>query len=736
MGVLTLGTSSSVSFDAPSIVHGGNGKSYSSTFTSANGSFARFYPGTDTYGVPGYFMLIASDNVSTEMIVRQSASDGHTQYGDTQYWGGSSGYGLLTSSGDGGRIYDIACNQNVTNSYFGGVTPTVSQVYDKVVSRYGNHQGFAIYTQWGGYPCVVKPGDDPNGIASCTVSGVGVDSNLYGQYDFTMTTGGTIFTPSSATSDEMFWAYILFGDPVIPTKLRFDVYINGRTEPAIDVRWSAVSRANDFSLQTTNALTSSYPVPIQDIPAMRPIKIDPNLQRYVMAETRFINNYNYGWSGSFSSQYLTECNKVTDSMPSSVVVDDYGVGVVNNLQLYLQFTHQANVLDQGIMTRGQMFRVNIPHANIENLSDITVEEVTNTAYENQFETEVVIHLSAPPNDIDDDPPEYPTGEDIDGDKPGPYPVPIPDFTPYIPTGFPGKSLLTKTYSMIDSVLQNLGTKLWTQSYFNVLKIQSNPIENVIAVKWFPFSISGTSEEIKIGDVLMGVNGEKIDNIYQFSTTPFRIESYYGTFLDCSPYTTIKLHLPYVGIVQLDAAEVWHRTLTIKYVVDLVTGDCVAFIIFDGVPFMNVSGKMGVDIPLTSSNRVQSEIRAAGQTISSVIGASAHLMGGDPIGAAGTAATGFLNIAGMDYTTQRASTHSPACVSYENRAIYIEYSHPATEVDTEGFKSLHGYPCHKFTTMNALGSGFVKADMRTKINIAMTSEENRMLEELMTQGVYI
>ena len=153
--------------------------------------------------------------------------------------------------------------------------------------------------------------------------------------------------------------------------------------------------------------------------------------------------------------------------------------------------------------------------------------------------------------------------------------------------------------------------------------------------------------------------------------------------------------------------------------------------------MEVRGNMGIDIPLTASNAMQVQLKQATMAMGAVAGAAGHLMAGDAAGAGVSAMSGALNIAGMDYQTQRTGAPSPVCSSFANHAIVVSIEHPLVSGATPsaGYKHLHGYPCHKYRTLSGL-SGFVQIDRRTDIQIAMTAEENRMLESLLTTGVFI
>ena len=55
--------------------------------------------------------------------------------------------------------------------------------------------------------------------------------------------------------------------------------------------------------------------------------------------------------------------------------------------------------------------------------------------------------------------------------------------------------------------------------------------------------------------------------------------------------------------------------------------------------------------------------------------------------------------------------------------------------SDGYKQAHGLPAHYYGKL-VKGSGFVKIDRRARINVAMTDEENHMLEQIMTSGFYV
>ena len=64
---------------------------------------------------------------------------------------------------------------------------------------------------------------------------------------------------------------------------------------------------------------------------------------------------------------------------------------------------------------------------------------------------------------------------------------------------------------------------------------------------------------------------------------------------------VSIYLPYVGIYQLDPTLVIGKTIKLKYVVDVITGACVAEIFVDGTLLYTFYGNEGCQIPFSLSN---------------------------------------------------------------------------------------------------------------------------------------
>ena len=526
---------------------------------------------------------------------------------------------------------------------------------------------------------------------------------------------------------------------ITPTRLTcyFDVYINGSDQPSIFANWTAGEELSPVTLVpevyfATDAVLSPEAWEIDIDGVMQPNTGLWNIQ----------SAGDYSYAGSLSTTYVSIMDAFSQYLNPISKITQWGFdGIPAHVYLYLRMDYGEQI--------GDLHRVQIAKDG----TPVDVE-IADSSYNATFYTVVRFHTGEPDYILPQDPETYPGGSNISGDGDGKYdPDNLPDidndFDPYEGIGFDGNAVLTKTYAVSAATLQNIGQKLWSQSYFDVLKIQSNPIENIIAVKHFPFAMTGAATNIQVGDVSFGINGDKVASVQVMDIGSVTYTGHFNSYLDLGPYVTIKINLPYIGLVQLDPADLYKCELSVKYYIDLVTGQCMARLTLDGIPYMTVFGQMGVDIPLTSSDRVQTELRAASAAVTAMAGSAGQVLSGNVGGGVVSGLSDALSIMGADYNSQRTSSQSPTCASYENHAVFLMIERPMSDavfVDggENGYKHLHGYPCHKYLSIkdpatnryNFKPGHFIQIERRTDIKIAGTSDENRMLEELLTSGVYV
>lgn len=293
----------------------------------------------------------------------------------------------------------------------------------------------------------------------------------------------------------------------------------------------------------------------------------------------------------------------------------------------------------------------------------------------------------------------------------------------------GIGVLTTTFKMTKDRLQQLGRFLWGSNIFdNFSLICNNPIENIISCKSIPLSLDGATQKIILGNVDTGVNGDKVANNFTSQTIgSIKINEKYNNFLDYAPYTNVIIYLPYVGFKELDTNLVMNKTLSISYTVDVITGGCLCQIQSDGVRLYEFNGNLGIDIPITASNRAQVE---AGY-ISSGIGIASSAASGNIVGAV----TSLINSAEAQYHYASTSSPNPMCVASTNRTCYVIIDRPTYQT-LKSFNHTRGKKCYLTKTINSL-KGYTICDEHIDLSgIRATESEKEELVRLLSGGFFV
>ena len=245
---------------------------------------------------------------------------------------------------------------------------------------------------------------------------------------------------------------------------------------------------------------------------------------------------------------------------------------------------------------------------------------------------------SPPYDPDDaggqDP--YDDGDD----------VPVPD----LPDMGLCDSGLLAIYTPSLAQMNLLGAYLWSQNFVDSLvkSVYANPIDVIIDIGLYPFNITpaGTKE------IIVGNRGSNVTSAYpasewyQFDCGTVDVKSVLNSCLDYTPYTKGYMYIPFCGVVPLDIDFVMDKTVGLKYNINLVTGQAVAYVTANGKVFQEYTCNMKSSIPLSQNNAARMWQSFLNVTIPLVVGGGASAIGGaagaigmDMMGSAATAGIG-------------------------------------------------------------------------------------------------
>ena len=313
----------------------------------------------------------------------------------------------------------------------------------------------------------------------------------------------------------------------------------------------------------------------------------------------------------------------------------------------------------------------------------------------------------------------------------------------------GSALLTTSYSLTVSEAHSFGSWLWSSTMIdNIHLVNNNPIENIVACKLFPFSVTGSEESIQLGNVTSNVTGQKLaENVAR--TFPMnggkaiQVPKYYSStnvyggkyaYLDNAPFTSCRIYLPYLGIKELDASEVLGKDLYIKYYVDLVTGMCRAVIQTDKRSLYVFDGQIGQDVPITASNRAQVEVGYITGGLQSATQIAMGAMTGNVFGLI-SGINGAINTATNQYHSETRGTPTPCNSRFDSQIAYIIVDRPDLPNIPSKFAHQNGRICNKTLTISNL-SGYTELDNTVDLSgIQCTDTERSELLTILSSGFY-
>lgn len=320
------------------------------------------------------------------------------------------------------------------------------------------------------------------------------------------------------------------------------------------------------------------------------------------------------------------------------------------------------------------------------------------------------------------------------DPTNPNPEPDPsDPSPTLPiiAGVHASKMMS-IYNPTDGEVDDLGAFLWVDNIIEQIRlIFQDPMDGIISLhKIYAQPVTGTRKDIILGYIDSGVDALEVTN--QFTTVncgSVSIAEERRNATDYPPYTQAHIYLPFIGIEEIDVAEIMGGTVRVQYRVDAYTGTCVAQIFVTRSADMaseqmlyTFSGNASQTIPLTSSNftgLVSSLVSIAG-------------------GAATAGAGGALLAAGRGLTTHMASVSHSGSISANAgimgpRKPYIILTRQKG-YDANGYNSIYGYPANTTRYLSNC-SGYVRVkDVLYRGD--GTEEEKREIVSLLKEGVLV
>lgn len=321
------------------------------------------------------------------------------------------------------------------------------------------------------------------------------------------------------------------------------------------------------------------------------------------------------------------------------------------------------------------------------------------------------------------------------------PVGIPD----IPTALTATDLGPGMHirAIDGEYLSTLFDQLWsTTGFFSKWKnLRFDPLSAIVSLHMIPITFTGsTQNELSIALTRLFVTNHATDSrIKDMTVGTVDIPEYYGNRLDYTD-TQASIFLPYIGDYPLDLQDVQGGSVTVRYRIDIATGDCIAFVLGTdrrGLTTMSkeYKGNCAWKIPVSGSDNGGAGLLSA---LSSMIGGGVSLATGNVVGGASGIIGGLV-----EATTAKVNSTSPSVQgSASSMGVLTPYIkiYRAAQARPDTYAQITGDVSQIGGTVTATSDGYpitgFAAFDDVELTVQATDQEIAEIRTLLKGGIYI
>ena len=267
---------------------------------------------------------------------------------------------------------------------------------------------------------------------------------------------------------------------------------------------------------------------------------------------------------------------------------------------------------------------------------------------------------------------------------------------------------------------------------NWRKLFANPMDAILGLHIIPVHAPTSGQKtVNVAGISTGQTMDYTTQRYiTLSVGHCTIPKKWGAYLDYSPYTKVSIFLPYIGFKEIDADEIMGETIEGQYIIDILTGACVAELKCGGTVLYSWEGNCANPVPISSSNWTSAltsalSIAATVATVAATGGASAPMI-------AGTIASVGANSLNLKPTINRSGSIGGSGGFIAGQTPYIIRSIPNLVIPADQNKFI-GYPSFVTASLGSL-TGYNEISSIHLEGIPATVNELNEIESLLKGGV--
>lgn len=309
------------------------------------------------------------------------------------------------------------------------------------------------------------------------------------------------------------------------------------------------------------------------------------------------------------------------------------------------------------------------------------------------------------------------------------------------------------YRLAAGAMAAITRVLFSQSFFGLFTVSRyNPLSCMLSYHLLPstlapLTLDGTAQTaaVKAGGYNFQTDPDApvqvpvqslVDSEAHYFVGAADIPLFYDAFPDFAPFTSAKIHLPYIGEMALDINKFQGGKIAVDYNCDVISGNVCAVITCQDRnnrrrEVYTATGNAAYTLPIFSESQSGA---AVGKLIGSGVMAAVT---GNAAGVMGAAA-GALEMAavGVPHSPQIQGSFGGNVGAIGNRICFLEITRPEW-VETERFQELTGIPSGLSGTIANLGaSGFIQVQTIETEGIPATQAECDLIEQILKSGIYV
>lgn len=307
-----------------------------------------------------------------------------------------------------------------------------------------------------------------------------------------------------------------------------------------------------------------------------------------------------------------------------------------------------------------------------------------------------------------------------------------DFTP-LPSSMAVASGFITLFCPSQYELNQLANYMWGP-LFDVdtfKKLFANPMDCILGLAVYPFPISASgTKTVSVGGIATTVNmGYTLQQYHIVDCGSVYVPKQWGAYMDYAPYTKFNIFLPYIGFRPISADDIMGKTISLRYMVDILSGACNAELKCGSTVLYSWAGSCAAQIPITGNDwrsAITAGISIAGSVAATVLtqGASAPMI-------AGTVASATVNSMQLKPEVQRSGSISGSSGFLAGQRPYLVRTNPRSAIPANQNK-YSGYPSFVTILLGSL-TGYNEVYSVHLENIPATSAELEEIESILKGG---